>query len=162
MAKTKSENPESTTENSESPAKGKISMVRCLKGNILKGIQLGEKYTVTGSARKYEIGNTTFGEFIKFVGNFAIKFRDDIYTSANLILPKVAEDLLRIEMIKLENLARETGNDAGEFQFMLIIGKEEKPKRTEIDCGYEWTCSFPENVRIEAPKNPYVQLLLEA
>lgn len=155
MAKNKSESTENTTENATDKKAGKVSMVRCLKGNILKDLQIGETYTVTGACKKYEVGQTNFGEFVKFSGSFAIKFREDIFTSANLILPKVAEDLLRIEMDKL------AASEATEFQFMLVIGKEEKPKRTPIDCGYEWTCAFPETVKIALPTNPFVQLLLE-
>lgn len=145
---------ENTTKTPVAKVAGKVSMVRCLKGNILKDLQLGESYTVTGSASRFEIGQTNFGEFVKFGGNFAIKFREDIYTSSNLILPKVGEDLLRTQL--------ETREDPNaEFLFMLKIAKEEKPKRTPIDCGYEWTASLHENVKIEAPKNPFVQLLLE-
>lgn len=84
---------------------------------------------VVGVARKFEIGESDFGEYTKFVGTFqATDLRDNKdYRSGNCFLPEVATDMLRQAIIDNEGSQVEFGFDIG------VIG------RPELAIGYEYT-----------------------
>jgi hypothetical protein len=77
---------------------------------------------VIGIAKKFKPGSSTFGEFVKFVGQFkATNLRTkDVYTSSACILPKMLEEQLWAVM---------GAGEVGDVQFAFRIGCEYDEKQ---------------------------------
>lgn len=153
--KTENQENQQSTENAETKSAPKAPrMVRCLKGNLIADLQIGGKYTVTGQTTNYEIGQTNFGAFTTFFGQFAMKHTGQIYTSGKLIVPEVAAAMIRGQLDSRPE--DDKGNKEGVFVFAVNIEKVASEKSVT---KYEWAASFPENIKVEIPRDPFVALL---
>lgn len=104
--------------------------------NVVDGVTTVEKalragkhgvMRVIGESRGYKTGNTAFGEFVAFTGQFRATnmATGEIYTGPNLFLPDVASGLMRAQHDSSE----------GPIQFAFDIGVQ--PASTPH--GYEYT-----------------------
>lgn len=84
--------------------------------------------TLIGIARSYTAGESEYGAFLKFAGDFeAVRMSDgEVFRSARLILPPIIADQLQT--------AVDADADKGGVQFALELGI----KGSDNQVGYEW------------------------
>lgn len=60
----------------------------------------GQKYlcTIFGRATGYTLGQSNFGEWVRFLGSFEARANGEIFTSAKLHLPNVVSDSLQVAL----------------------------------------------------------------
>ena len=85
---------------------------------------------VMGLARRVEVKTTTYGDSLKFVGEFrAINADGEEFAGPVIYLPKPADELLSAALV-------EAGEKGVQFAFDIFI--ESVPKKTPLDRGYQF------------------------
>jgi hypothetical protein len=85
---------------------------------------------VMGLARKVEVKTTTYGDSLKFVGEFrAINADGEEFAAPVIYLPKPADEMLAEALT-------EAGENGVQFAFDIFI--EPVPKKTPVDRGYQF------------------------
>lgn len=109
----------------------KITIAGCNAQPKAKSVKEGEKFPilmVVGMAHRAEVGQTTFGEFIRFRGNFVgVNLKTgERFKSGALILPSLIQDILHTAVSESE----------GPVEFGIEIGVKYSEKG---NTGYEYT-----------------------
>ena len=108
------------------------------------GLDFEKHARIYGCAKGFVTGSSEYGDFIKYQGSFFadVLDKDDnvlgTFRAGTLILPSVADTLIQPSIEEGEHREQETGEVFEGILFSLLHSKAEKPKRTPIDCGYEW------------------------
>lgn len=84
---------------------------------------------IYGILRKYSIGQSAYGEFIKFTGDIEARNTDtgEVFKSGNLILPGIIAGVLQGAV---------DGNPESDVEFGIIVGVKPSEKG---NTGYEYT-----------------------
>ena len=106
---------------------------------------------IYGSARNYLVGTSTYGEFVKFRGDFEATnlATGESYRSANLLLPDIASTLLITALhaagakhgtVKTATTAENPGEPAtAPVEFAIEIGIRKTKNDKPGGAGYEFT-----------------------
>lgn len=89
---------------------------------------------IYGRARTHRTGNTTYGQFVEYIGSFeARRIKDgEIFQSTRIIFPPIAADIADEAYVN----AKREDQDA-EVDFAFVVGVEPDTKGTE---GYKFSC----------------------
>lgn len=112
----------------------KFEIVKCLKSKVYTDLAIGETVRIGGLVSSFEKDESPYGEYTRFLGDFAMIHKGKVYKSARLILPDIAANLLESALV--ESIAA-GGDGFRALEFALDIGKkaDSDPRNAR---GYVW------------------------
>lgn len=128
---------QTTNKPAEKAEEIKTEYVRKLGTQTLKDLPIGEKAVLGGICRGYQVGTSTYGDYVAFKGDFEMTFEGHRLRAPKCFLPEVGENLLREAV---ENQVME-GDESPQVAFAIEIIKSPIEKKTKDDRGYEWRIS---------------------
>ena len=140
----KAEAPKTETPKAEAAKAPKaLTLLKKITAKSL-GLDFEKHARIYGCAKGFITGSSEYGDFAKYQGSFfadVLDKEDNVlgtFRAGTLILPSVADTLIQPSIEEGEHREQETGEVFEGILFSLLLSKAEKPKRTPIDCGYEW------------------------